>query len=183
MEENSQDINNLISLCKENNRNAQFEVYNRYYKTMYNTAFRIVKDSNWAEDIMQECFLKAFTKLDTFKGEVTFGAWLKRIVINDSLDNYKKINRNATSPIDDILYKVEDQKTEEDSFDFTNVKVQQILGCIKSLKDNYRITLTLLFIEGYDQEEICEIMQISPGNCRAIISRAKESLRQKLQLL
>lgn len=183
MEKNSQDITNLIELCKENNRSAQFEVYNRYYKTMYNTALRIVKDSSWAEDIMQECFLKAFTKLDMFKGEVTFGSWLKRIVINESLDNYKKINRNATSPLDDVLYKVEDQETAESGLDFNTVKVQQILGCIKSLKDNYRIALTLLFIEGYDQEEICEIMQINAGNCRALISRAKESLRQKLQLL
>lgn len=183
MEKNSQDIITLITLCKENNRNAQFEVYNRYYKTMYNTALRIVKDSNWAEDIMQECFLKAFTKLDTFKGEVTFGAWLKRIVVNDSLDNYKKINRNATSPLEDTLYKTEDQNNDGNDIDFNNLKVQQVLAGIKSLKDSYRIALTLLFIEGYDQEEICEIMLINPGNCRALISRAKESLRQKLQLL
>lgn len=183
MEKNSQDIVHLITLCKENNRNAQFEVYNRYYKTMYNTALRIVKDSNWAEDIMQECFLKAFTKLDTFKGEVTFGSWLKRIVINESLDNYKKINKNATSSLEDVLYKIEDQESPDIDIDFNTIKAQQILGCIKSLKDNYRIILTLNFIEGYDQEEICEIMQINAGNCRAMISRAKESLRQKLQLL
>jgi len=180
LENNSPDIINLIALCKENNRNAQFEVYNRYYKAMHNTAFRIVKDAHLAEDIMQEAFLKAFTKLDSFKGEVSFGAWLKRIVINDSLDNYKKNSKNATSSLDETLYKVEDDQNDED-IDFKNVKVQQILEGIKSLKDSYRIAITLHYIEGYDQDEICEIMNINAGNCRTLISRAKESLRQKLQ--
>jgi len=148
---------------------------------MFNTALRIVKDSHWAEDIMQEAFLKAFTKLDSFKGEVTFGAWLKKIVVNQTLDNYKKINRNAMDSLDDILYKIEDDGYKEEAkLDFTNMKVQQVMAALQSLKENYRIALTLLYIEGYDQEEISEIMAITPGNCRTTISRAKESLLKKL---
>ncbi len=148
---------------------------------MFNTALRIVKDSHWAEDIMQEAFLKAFTKLDSFKGEVTFGAWLKKIVVNQTLDNYKKINRNAMDSLDDILYKVEDDGYKEEAkLDFTNMKVQQVMAALQSLKENYRIALTLLYIEGYDHEEISEIMAITPGNCRTTISRAKESLLKKL---
>lgn len=177
----NQDIDSLLKLCKEGSRNAQFEVYNRYYKPMYNTAFRIVKDSHWAEDIMQESFMKAFTKLDTFKGEVTFGAWLKKIVVNHSLDNYKKINKNALEPLDNVLYKVEDESSNEDAtLDFQQLKVQQVAAAIQSLKENYRIALTLFFIEGYDHEEISEIMGITSGNCRTTISRAKESLLKKL---
>ncbi|TRW27445.1 RNA polymerase sigma factor [Flavobacterium zepuense] len=175
------DSNELITLCKAGNRNAQFEVYNRYYKPMYNTALRIVKDSHWAEDIMQEAFLKAFTKLDSFKGEVTFGAWLKKIVVNHSLDNYKKINKNAMDSLDDVLYKVEDTGSpEEAKLDFQSVKVQEVMAAIQSLKESYRIILTLLYIEGFDQEEICDILAITPGNCRTTISRAKESLLKKL---
>ncbi len=182
MEQNETHIDNLIRLCRENSQAAQFEVYNLYYKAMYNTALRIVKDVHWAEDVMQESFLKAFTKIDSFKGEVTFGSWLKRIVINHSIDNYKKINKNATSSIDDVLYKVGDSD-EVEGFDFTGMKARQILECIKTLKDNYRLALTLLFVEGYDQEEISEIMNINAGNCRTLISRAKESLRQKMENL
>ena len=150
---------------------------------MYNTALRIVKDSHWAEDIMQESFLKAFTKLDTFKGEVTFGAWLKKIVVNHSLDNYKKINKNTLDPLDNVLYKVadEDNNEEEQKLDFQQVKLQQVASAIQSLKENYRIALTLLYIEGYDQEEISDIMGITPGNTRTTISRAKESLLKKLK--
>ena len=177
----NQDIDSLLELCRTGSRNAQFEVYNRYYKPMYNTALRIVKDSHWAEDIMQESFLKAFTKLDTFKGEVTFGAWLKKIVVNHSIDNYKKINKNTLDPLDNVLYKVaEDDGNEEAAMDFRQLKVQQVAAAIQSLKENYRIALTLLYIEGYDQEEISEIMGITPGNTRTTISRAKESLLKKM---
>jgi len=148
---------------------------------MFNTALRIVKDSHWAEDIMQEAFLKAFTRLDSFKGEVAFGAWLKKIVVNQTLDNYKKINRNAMDSLDDILYKVEDDGYKDElKIDFNNMKIQQVMTALQSLKENYRIALTLLYIEGYDQEEISEIMAITPGNCRTTISRAKESLLKKL---
>lgn len=154
-----------------------------YYRAMYNTALRIVKDEHWAEDVMQESFLKAFTKLDSFKGEVAFGAWLKKIVVNHSLDNYKKLNKDATQPIDNMLYKLEDSDNgEEAKVDFQQLQVQQVSQAIASLKENYRIILTLLYIEGYDQEEISEIMQITAGNCRTTISRAKESLLKKLAM-
>lgn len=149
---------------------------------MYNTALRIVKDAHWAEDIMQESFLKAFTKIETYKGEVTFGAWLKKIVVNHSLDNYKKINKAAMDSLDDVLYKVEDAGNDDDvTLDFQRMQIQQVNAAMQSLKENYRIALTLLFIEGYDQEEISEIMKITPGNCRTTISRAKDSLLKKLK--
>ncbi|RZJ63716.1 MAG: RNA polymerase sigma factor [Flavobacterium sp.] len=180
MANTTQDINHLISLCRDGNRSAQFEVYNKYYKAMYNTALRIVKDSHWAEDIMQESFLKAFTKLDSYKGEVAFGAWLKKIVVNHSLDNYKKITNTAMDSLDDILYKVEDHGDSGAEIDFQQMQVQQVMEAIQSLKENYRIILTLLFIEGYDYEEIGTILDISAGNCRTTISRAKESLMKKL---
>mgnify|MGYP000872146170 CR=1 FL=1 len=184
LESTNPDINQLITLCKEGNRNAQFEIYNRYYRSMFNTALRIVKDSHWAEDVMQESFLKAFTKLDSYKGEVAFGAWLKKIVVNHSLDNYKKLNKEAMEPLDNMLYKVsDDSDKQEQAIDFQQLQLQQVNQAIQSLKENYRLVLTLLFIEGYDQEEISEIMQITPGNCRTTISRAKESLLKKLSEL
>lgn len=85
MEANQQHITNLLERCKSSDKNAQLKIYNAYYKAMYNSAHRILKDSFEAEDIMQEAFLTAFTKLNSYKGEVAFGAWLKRIVINKSL--------------------------------------------------------------------------------------------------
>lgn len=172
----------LIELCKNKNQSAQLEVYNRYYKAMYNAAYRIVKNSFEAEDIMQDSFLQAFTKLDTLKDISIFGAWLKRIVINNSIHHYRKqIKRNET-PIDDILYRIEDNADGIDSnHEFTSIKANQVLDTLKTLKDNYRIALTLNLIEGYDYEEISKIMNVSNQNCRTMISRAKTSLRHKLE--
>jgi len=176
-------IDALLKLCMQGKQSAQLEIYNRYYRAMYNTAYRIVKDSAEAEDVMQESFLSAFTKLDTFKGDVTFGAWLKRIVINNSIYHYKKQQKNRTVDLDDVMYKVEDNDgVASDQNGYTELKAQKVMETMKSLKDNYRVSLTLHLIEGYDYEEISEIMNISYANCRTTISRAKESLRKKLTL-
>lgn len=179
----NQNIEQLLQLCKSGNQHAQMEVYNRYYKAMYNTAHRIVKDSFEAEDIMQDSFLAAFTKLDSLKEIKTFGSWLKRIVINNSIHHYKKSNKYQDVPLDDVLYKVEDDQGITDTHEFNNLKANQVLETMKTLKDNYRMSLTLHLIEGYDYEEICDIMNISSANCRTMISRAKDSLRQKLEPL
>ncbi|NAS30240.1 sigma-70 family RNA polymerase sigma factor [Flavobacteriaceae bacterium R38] len=171
----------LLQSCTQGDRFAQAEIYNRYYKAMYNTALRIVKDSFEAEDVMQESFLNAFTKLDTFKGEVAFGAWLKRIVVNNSIHHYRKKQRNNEVSLGEVMHKVEDKDGVVTDHEFTNVQAQKVLETMKKLKDNYRISLTLHLIEGYDHEEICDIMEISYANCRTTISRAKESLRKKLR--
>lgn len=156
------------------------KIYDRYYRAMYNTALRIVKDSATAEDIMQESFLSAFTRLSTFKAEVTFGAWLKRIVINNSIYHYRKQQRNREVGLDSVLYKVEDKEVGDADSGSTEQMAQKVLETMKQLKDNYRISLTLHLIEGYDYQEVSEIMDISYANCRTLVSRAKESLRQKL---
>lgn len=179
MTSTNQDIEQLLLLCNSGDQRAQLEVYNRYNKAMYNTAIRIVKDSFKAEDIMQESFLTAFTKLKTLEDTKLFGAWLKRIVVNNSIAHYNKTSKRNEVPLDTVLYKVEDDIGIEEG-NQTNEKVKQIMRVMKTLKPNYSLGLSLHLIEGYDYEEICDIMNISYANCRTLISRAKESLRKKL---
>ncbi|MFD1063778.1 RNA polymerase sigma factor [Winogradskyella litorisediminis] len=181
MSSTNQDTEQLLKLCSTGNQRAQLEVYNRYYKAMYNTSLRIVKDSFKAEDIMQESFLTAFGKLNKLKDKTVFGSWLKRIVINNSIAEYNRLVKENTVQLDTVLYKVEDCQGVVEST-IANPKVNQILSMIKELKSNYSLGLTLHLIEGYDYEEISEIMNISYANCRTLISRAKESLRQKLSV-
>ena len=176
-------IEQLVELCKSDNQFAQLELYNRYYKAMYNTAYRIVKDSFEAEDVMQDAFLLAFTKLNTLKDIKTFGAWLKRIVINNSIHHFNKSNKYNEVPLDDVLYKVEDNEGISSDYEFTNLQAKQVIDTMNLLKDNYRVALSLHLIEGYDYEEISTIMDMSYASCRTTISRAKESLRQKMQTL
>ncbi len=174
-----QSIESLLVLCQDGNQLAQLEVYNRYQNAMYNTAFRIVKNSAEAEDIMQESFITAFDKLDTFKGTATFGSWLKRIVVNNSIVQYRKAQRFTEVSENNISEETEEYTMEADD-DYGSVQSRQLLEMMDQLHDNYRNILSLHFIEGYDYEEICEIMNISYANCRTMISRAKESLRKKL---
>jgi len=143
---------------------------------MYNVAFRILRDEFEAEDIMQEAFLTAFTKLDTFKAEVTFGAWLKRIVINKSLTQLKKNSRYEEVKMDVIPnYEIVEEKV-----DYSSLKASSVVDKINSLKQNYQLILTLNLIEGYDYEEISEIMGYTNENVRTTISRAKKKLKQVL---
>jgi RNA polymerase sigma-70 factor (ECF subfamily) len=176
----NENIEQLLTLCKQNSQKAQFEIYNRYCKAMYNVALRIVKDTHFAEDVMQEGFLKAFQKLDTFRNEVAFGAWLKRIIVNYSIDFYKKNSFFTHDDFESKAYKIVEDSVEQES-DYTQLKAQEVMKALHSLKESYRVILTLNLIEGYDYEEICQILDISATNCRTTISRAKESLKIHLQ--
>ncbi|VAW22417.1 RNA polymerase ECF-type sigma factor, partial [hydrothermal vent metagenome] len=80
----------IINRCRAGEQKAQHQLYKLYYKPMFNISLRIVNDKPEAEDIMQEAFLKAFKKIGSYKGEVSFGAWLKKIVVNHSLDALRK---------------------------------------------------------------------------------------------
>lgn len=146
---------------------------------MYNVAYRILKDSAAAEDAMQEGFITAFSKLSHFKGTATFGSWLKRIVINNSLTAYKKSKRYVALD-EGMVPEMEESEAINEEEDYTMCKAADILNGMDNLHHSYKHILSLHLIEGYDYEEICEIMDISYANCRTLVSRAKESLRKKL---
>lgn len=172
-------IYDLITRCRKDDGRAQMEVYNRYYKAMYNTSLRIVGDTTEAEDIMQEAFLKAFSKIDSFKGTSSFGAWLKRIVINLSISAYhKKMKLNEVTYRDELNSETSNNWSLLSEEDSEEDKVKKVLQGLNSLKENYRVALSLHLIEGYDYEELGAILNLSYGNCRTTISRAKEKLRK-----
>lgn len=171
----------LVARCRKGDQRAQLEIYNKYYKAMYNTALRIVNDTAEAEDVMQEAFIKAFSKLDSFQGKSTFGAWLKKITVNLSINSINKHSRYQNVPYEDAF---KHEAEEHEGIDIreaeATTKVQKVLRALNGLKESYRVILTLHLIEGYDYDEICEILGITAANCRTSISRAKESLRKKL---
>lgn len=170
---------NLIDGCKSGDQKAQFQVYKLYYKAMYNTSLRIVGDTMEAEDVMQESFLAAFEKINTYSGTVSFGAWLKRIVINRSLDT---INRQK-AVFEDIEKHYELKsvpETDNEEFDELNLKIDAVKAAIDRLPDGYRIILSLYLLEGYDHDEISEILSISSSTSRSQLSRAKQKLVSEL---
>lgn len=146
---------------------------------MYNTSLRIIKDTAEAEDIMQESFLSAFKKIKTFQGDASFGSWLKRIVINNSLTALKKKVRLAEEPLDAQLFKLKEEES-SDPWDGTTAEIKQVKKAMDQLNENYRVCLNLHLVEGYDYEEVSQLLEISYANSRTMISRAKASLRKKL---
>jgi len=162
----------LIEACKKGSRTAQFRIYELYYKAMFNTALRVVGDPDDAEDVMQEAFLKAFDKLDTFRGKVSFGAWLKRIVINKSLD-FLKLKKSAVS-LEELGHDI--GQAEEIGDPELKCDPDLVREAIKTLPDGYRIVLSLFLLEGYDHEEISLILNISNATSRTQYHRAKRKL-------
>ncbi len=170
----------LIDGCKNGDQKAQFQLYKLYYKAMFNTSLRIVSDTMEAEDIMQEAFLSAFEKIETYSGTVSFGAWLKKIVINRSLD---AVNRKKAI-FEDIDTHYELQEKADDTAEGINnlqEKMNEVKSAIKQLPDGYRIILSLYLLEGYDHDEIGEILNISSSTSRSQLSRAKQKLLNELR--
>lgn len=168
----------LIDGCRVNNRKSQLQVYNLYYKAMYNTAYRIIGESAGAEDVMQESFLSAFQKIGEYKGESTFGAWLKRIVVNRALDHMRK-KKEMLLLEEEKMENVVD-KQDEDYMEVLAYKVEQIRNGIERLPDDDRIIISLFLLEGYDHEEISGILDISNNASRTRYSRARQRLRDML---
>jgi RNA polymerase sigma factor (sigma-70 family) len=168
----------VIESCRAGDRSAQFKIYKLYYKAMYNTSLRIVNDTAEAEDIMQESFLDAFRRLDSYTGEGSFGSWLKRIVINNSLDSIRK-NKDSVSIEEENLdfpEIVEENREEELQY-----KVAEVKEAISKLPEDYRVVLSLFLLEGYDHEEISEILHISNNTSRTRFVRAKQKVLQILK--
>ena len=164
----------LLDRCMEGDKKAQFEIYRLYYKSMYNSSLRIVGIPEEAEDIMQESFLTAFRKLKTYSGDVSFGAWLKKIVINRSLDALRK--RKA---IFEELH-AELPVANEPESEIESITVEEVKSAIDTLSDGYRTILSLILLEGYDHEEVSEILGIKNVTSRTQFSRARQRLKEIL---
>ncbi|MFD2726789.1 RNA polymerase sigma factor [Hyunsoonleella rubra] len=167
----------IIEQCKQNDRKAQLQLYNQYCNGMYIVAKRFLKDAHEAEDVVQEAFIKAFSKLHQYKAEVTFGAWLKRIVINKSIDVLKSKKQQLVE-LDEVHLKVVD--TDDKWLVDDAITVNHVKRAINQLPDKYQYVLMLYLIEGYDHQEISEILNISQVASRTQLSRGKVKLQELL---
>jgi RNA polymerase sigma factor (sigma-70 family) len=155
-------------------------LYRQYCDGMFIVAQRYMKDKHAAEDAMQEAFVKAFSKLEQFKGDVTFGAWLKRIVINRCLDTIKSKKLETESIEGSVFEIVQDDNDWQVSDEAT---VTEILSAIKDLPENYKVVVQLFLLEGYDHQEISEVLCISENASRTNLHRGKTILKKTLKHL
>ncbi|QDO95691.1 sigma-70 family RNA polymerase sigma factor [Formosa sediminum] len=157
------------------------QLYNQYCQGMYVVAKRFITNTAEAEDLVQDAFIKAFSKLHQFKGNVTFGAWLKRIVVNTCIDALK-----SKSPQLDVLEEVHLKVIDADAHDSwvveDDVTLEDIKLVIETLPEKYKYVVMLFLIEGYDHQEISEILNISEVASRTQLSRGKQKLQELLKL-
>ena len=164
----------LVERCKTGDANSYERLYHQYARAMYNTSLRIVNNTTDAEDVLQEAFLDAFRSLSEFHYRSTFGAWLKRIVINKSINILRRRKMHFVEMDESGAHSlIEEEKVDEAELE---LKVNEVKKAIQQLPDGYRTVITLYLLEGYDQEEIAAIMGITHNTVRTQYIRAKQRL-------
>lgn len=171
--EHQSDINNLIEGCKKNNRKSQETLYNYFSGKMLGVCARYARDRFEAEDMLQTGFVKMFEKINSFKGEGSFEGWLRRIMVNNAIEFYRRNLRLL--PIIDI----EEANTEAAfTMPSSTPEVKDLLKIIQQLAPGYRVIFNMYAIEGYSHKEISEQLGISEGTSKSQLSRARIILQE-----
>ena len=169
----------LLYQCLNNNRKAQNILYKKYSPKLFGTCLRYSKNNTDAEDILQEGFIKIFRYLKDFRNEGHFEGWMRKIMVTTALNFYKRKN---------LLNKeVDPDFVNAPSMSIPDVisllSSEELLSMIQELPDGYRMVFNLNTIEGYSHKEIGEIMNISINTSKSQLSRARNSLQNKINKL
>lgn len=171
----------LIESCKEGSRKAQYLLYQQYSKAMFNICYRMMNSREEAEDMLQESFTECFLKLETFRYESTFGAWLKKIVIHKCINELKRKKTELVFSENLSIFKNQDIEYNEQEEVEINYSVQKVISAMEQLSDGYRVIFSLYLLEGYDHTEISEILGISESTSKTQYMRAKHKLKELLK--
>lgn len=166
----------LIETARKGDQQSMYRLYKLYVQAMYNTCIRMVSNQYDAEDIIQESFVKAFNNLDSFRGDSSFGSWLKRIVINQSI-TFLRSKKQEFTEIDNLQIVA----NENDEENFPGIDPTMVHESIKTLPEKARVVLNLYLLEGYKHKEIAEILNISESTSKSQYLRAKQLLREELK--
>jgi len=169
----------LVAECKQGSKKACFDLYKLYAKAMLNIAFRVVGNMDEAEDVLQEAFLDAFNRIKDFRQETTFGLWLKQIVVHKSINLLRKRKMEWADLEDGELENIADE--EPDDQEEMLYKVERVKAAMKELPEGYRVVISLYLLEGYDHEEIGQILNITENTSRTQFLRAKRKLSEILK--
>ncbi|WP_226294373.1 RNA polymerase sigma factor [Aquimarina algicola] len=170
----------LVEKSKSGDRNSQYQLYKLYVDAMYNISMRMLGIKEDAEDVVQDSFIEAFKNLNSFRYESTFGSWLKRIVINKSI-NHLKLKKIPVAPLEYHEYTISEE-TNEQNKDIP-LDINKIKKGINMLPEGYKQAINLYLIEGYDHNEIAEILGITTSTSKSQYHRAKKKLVEIIKAL
>jgi RNA polymerase sigma factor (sigma-70 family) len=177
LEQNRHIHDALIERCRKGERSAQAEVYRLYSKAMFNLSMRILQHREEAEDVLQESFLDAFLRIQTYRGESTFGAWLKRIVVNRSINQAKRkklVFADLSGSAEMIL------EEDEQESPMPECSVDDVRTAVSALPDGFRIVFTLYMFEDWSHKQIADELGISESTSKSQLNRAKKKLSELL---
>ena len=169
----------LIERCLKGDSLSYKQLYEQYAKAMYNTCLRMLNNVAEAEDILQESFIEAFKNLERFEYRTSFGGWLKQICINRAINQLKKRKINWVDMEQLAVYESADEMPVDETE--IELQIELVKKAIMNLPDGYRTVLNLYLLEGYDHEEIAEILQVAESTTRTQYMRAKQKLLQLLK--
>jgi RNA polymerase sigma factor (sigma-70 family) len=167
----------LVEDCRSGNRKAQYEFYNSYAKAMYNICYRMMNDAEEARDMLQESFIDAFRRLESFRFESTVGAWLKKIVINKCINalEKRKIIWADEEITDSYTDTDENESVDEEKL---QLSVERVKKAMIRLPEGARVIFSLYLLEGYDHTEISEILHISESTSKTQFMRARQMVKE-----
>lgn len=171
------DEQQLITGCKEGKSWAQKAIYDRYAAAMMSVCVRYVTDRETARDLLQEGFIKLFTKIDSFTGAGAFGGWVRRIFVTTSLEYLRQNDAlKQSASIEEYGNYIEN----DDVTVLQKISADDLMACIAQLSDGYRTVFNLYAIEGYSHAEIAEILGISEATSRSQFMRARKILQKNV---
>ncbi len=166
-------LEQLIHDCKKNDIKAQEQLYRQYAPKMFSVCLKYSRNYAEAQDNLQDGFLLVFEKINSFEFKGSFDGWIKRVMVNQVLQQYR--NKSFLSPIDeDIAEEVEVEIEDGVSIDF-------LMKIIQELPDRYRLVFNLSVFENYSHQEISDSLGISVGTSKSNLSRAKMILKEKIE--
>lgn len=173
------ELDNIIKGCHNNDRKSQKALFERYYGLFLSIVMRYIKSKDEAEEVLNQGFLKIFTKIDSYKGKGSFEGWMKRIIVNTSLDYLKSLKDFTDDEIDDYTSYEYDLYTLNEAI--SNMQVEVIIDKIKELPAMSRAVFNLYVMEDFKHKEIAEKLGISEGTSHWHLQNAKKKLAKILQ--
>lgn len=146
-------------------------VIEQYKNNLYTVAFNICKNTQDAEDVVQDTFIQYWRQKKEFESEQHLRAWLFRVAINTAKNKVNSLFRRTTVPLEDYM----------ESLSFESQEASDIFEAVMNLPTKYRIVIHLFYYEDYSVNEIADILKITPGNVKTRLSRGRMSLRNTLK--